>query len=368
MGGEGKFLTPITNAPRNPEFMSRLSLILTCLFLGIQLNLALADGPAGPPPKKRTVTPVEPESVPESVPTADYGQVLFFANTESRPTDERFKVKVGDEVPVCVKLSPNASAYVDKLRDRAIGFLLVMEDSAEPPHRLSIPFGNRLKRLKAGPDGCMGGTWKVPTNTFPGVYQVSDLFWTQIDQSFYSLRNYLYEFSKVEELEVINPKADAEAPKLLGIETFKKSPIPMEYYSGVLRVRVEQIFEIEDKESGLNKKTLRVFYRVDVDGTTVDLLNAKCGSVAQTNRKFRCVLKATNPEIMWGLNQVKLTLQSVSIEDQAGNRLLLEGEDAIKALLPKAETSFLYERKKRLRDEPLFDLKKDPNVPPARDF
>ncbi len=344
--------------------MIRRFLILALIFLGMQPAWADAPGPHEPivPPK------VEVEPEPESVPSADYGQVLFFANTESRPSDERFKVKVGDEVPVCVKLSAKASAYVDKLRDRAIGYMLVLEDSADPPHRLSITFGNRLDRLKPAPNGCMGGMWKVPANTTPGVYQVSDLFWTEVDQSFYSLRNYLFEFSKVEELEISNPKADGEAPKLLGIETFKKSPQTMQNYSGVLAVKAEQIFEFEDKASGLNKKTLTVFYQVDVDGTTVDMLNAKCSGVPQTNRKFRCVLKVANPEILWGMNQVRLALNSISIEDQAGNRLVLKGEDEIKAQAPKAETSILYVRKKPLRDQPWFDLKKDPNVPPARDF
>ncbi|MFO1462217.1 MAG: hypothetical protein U1F66_00410 [bacterium] len=343
--------------------MSLLRSILACLLLCSGIARARADAPTSRAPES------QPElTQAESAPAGPYGQIIFFPAVESRPADERFKVSAGQQVPVCVKLSAQASAYVDRLQDRSIGYLLLMEDAAEPPHRLAITFGNRLKSLKPSPDGCYGGDWRIPDQVVPGNYQVSDLLWMARDESFYSLRNYLYEFSKVEELEVLNPKADSQAPKLLAIKTYKKSPQTMQNYSGVLRVKLEQRFDFEDPESGIKKNSLRVFYSMAVDGTTVDLLDAKCRSIPQTNRSFRCTLQVTNPEIIWGLNRVVLTLHSLSIEDQAGNRLLLDGEAAIKERVPAAETVVVFERKKRLRDDTRFDLPKDPNIPPPRDF
>lgn len=331
--------------------------------------LAAAGGPAradAPPDKAPESAPsAAPEEEPE--PAGEYGSIVFFPASESRPSDERFRVQAGQEIPVCVRLSAKASAYLDKLSAKAIGFLLILEDSSDPPKRLSIALGNRLQRLKPDASGCFGGDWKLPETAQPGVYQVADLFWAASDESFYSLRNYLYEFNRVEELEVQNPKVDGDAPKLTRIVTYKRPPYKAQFYSGVLRIRFEQGFEFEDKVAGLEKNSLRVFYRVEVDGTTVDLLEAKCKPVPQSKR-LRCMMDIANPNILWGLNKVTLRLESLSIRDKAGNALSLKGAEAILAQAPGSRLEAEFSRGKKWPKKPELDLEKDPNVPPKVNF
>lgn len=307
------------------------------------------------------------ESTSESEPTGQFGSIVFFPNTESRPSDERFEVEAGQEVPVCVKLSGQASVYVDKLASKTIGYLLILEDNSDPPQRLAMTIGNRLHRLKPNAEGCFQGTWRLPETVKTGIYQVSDLLWAASDESFYSLRNYLYEFSRVEELQVTNPKSDANAPQLKRIVTYKKPPYRAQYYAGVLRIRFEQGFEFEDAESSVDKDSLSVFYRVEVDGTTVDVLESKCKKIPQTHR-FRCLLDVANPEILWGLNKVTLNLESIAISDEAGNRLQLKGAEEIQAQVPDAVVKAEFIRAKKWPSRPDLDLKKDPNIPPSTNF
>jgi len=336
--------------------------------LGLALLAATGDPARADAPGAKSAESV-PASLPETepAPAGPYGSIVFFPASESRPSDERFRVQAGQEIPVCVRLSAQASAYLEKLSAKAIGFLLILEDSSEPPKRLSIALGNRLQRLKPDASGCFGGEWKLPETAQPSVYQVADLFWAASDESFYSLRNYLYEFQRVEELEVQNPRIDGEAPKLTRIVTYKRPPYKAQFYSGVLRIRFEQGFEFEDKVAGLEKNSLRVFYRVEVDGTTVDLLEAKCKPVPQSKR-LRCMMDIANPNILWGLNKVTLHLESLSIRDKAGNALSLKGTEAILAQAPGSTVTVEFSRGKKWPHRPELDLQRDPNVPPQANF
>lgn len=344
-----------------PKLLNRLLL----------LALAIAGNPAWADAPKEKVPEIAPLATPaaelENPSSGAYGSIVFFPASESRPSDERFKVQAGQEIPVCIKLSAKASAYLDKLSAKAIGYLIILEDASTPPKRLSMAIGNRLHRLKADSSGCFNGDWTIPDTAQPGVYQVSDLFWAASDESFYSLRNYLYEFQRVEELEVQNPRIDPEAPKLKKVVTYKQPPYKMQFYSGVLRIRFEQGFEFEDPISGLDKKSLRVFYRAEVDGTTVDLLEAKCKPVPQSKR-MRCMMDIANPEILWGLNKVTLHLQSLSIRDKAGNHLILEDTKAILEQAPGSIVAVEFSRGKKWPKRPDQDLSKDPNLPSNTNF
>ncbi|HEX5033596.1 MAG TPA: hypothetical protein VFW62_03880, partial [bacterium] len=86
--------------------------------------LADAPGPAAEAPA------LEVESVPESRPTGPYGEILFFPEDSSRPADERHRVTAGQKIDLCIRLSANASAFLEQLQEKAIGFQLLMEDSA----------------------------------------------------------------------------------------------------------------------------------------------------------------------------------------------------------------------------------------------
>ncbi len=301
------------------------------------------------------------ESRPESVPSGPYGEILFFPG-DARPADERHRVSAGQKIDLCIRLSPNASAFIDRLKEKAIGFQLIMEDSAVPPHRMTIVVGNRLFHLKPDGQACFGGDWSIPTTTAPGVYQVADLFWATTSQSYYSLRRYLYEFSRVEELEVQNPKVDQEPPKLLSFRTYQKPPQTMAYDAGVLKIKLEQAFELVDGGSGIDRNTLRVTYRLGVGDDRSNLEDARCRRIQQTQR-YRCVVVLAAPDFFWSTNPVRLSLDSLSVRDKAGNRLWLQGEEAFKAIEPQGALVFEFERKKKWKERHDRDLKRESPLP-----
>lgn len=334
----------------------------TILFLSSSL-LALAFVARADAPGPSSEAPsLAVESAPESRPTGPYGEILFFPEDSQRPVDERHRVTAGQKIDLCIRLSANASAFLDQLQENAIGFQLLMEDSAVPPHRMTIVVGNRLFRLKPDGQACFGGDWSIPATTAPGVYQVSDLFWATSSQSYYSLRRYLFEFSRVEELEVQNPKVDQEPPKLLGFRTYKKAPQPMAYDAGVLKIKLEQAFEIVDGGSGIDRSSLRVTYRLGVGNNRSSLEDARCRRVQQTQR-YRCVLTLAAPDFFWNANPIRLSLDSLSVRDKAGNRLWLQGEEAFKAISPESEQSFEFHRKKKWKDRHDRDLQREPPLP-----
>ena len=331
-------------------------LLLSSSFLALNFSAwADAPGPSAEAPSLRV------ESPPESLPSGPYGEILFFP-LDTRPADERHRVSAGQKIDLCIRLSPNASAFIERLKEKAIGFQLLMEDSSVPPRRMTLVVGNRLFRLKPDGQACFGGDWSIPTTTAPGVYQVSDLFWATTSQSYYSLRRYLFEFSRVEELEVQNPKADQDPPKLLGFRTYQRPPQTMTYDAGVLKIKLEQAFELVDDGSGIDRSSLRVTYRLDVGEERNNLEDARCRRIQQTQR-YRCIVSLAAPDFFWSTNPIRLSLETLSVRDKAGNRLLLSGEEAFKAVEPQGELVFEFQRKKKWKDRDDRDLQREPPLP-----
>src|SRR5262249_17481344 len=285
----------------------------------------------------------------ESAPSGNYGEILFFPRSkegpESQPSEERHSVSAGQTLGVCVRFTKEASSYLDHLSQNTIGYRLILEDSENPPHRLEITLGNHQERMRPDAQGCFGEDWKIPDSTVPGIYQVADLLWATRDQSYYSLRSHLYEFSQVDELNIQNPDLDTEPPQLVGIKTYGLPPYKMVRYPGVLKVRVEQAFQFADKGSGVDKKSLTVVYKISIDGVEQAVKEAQCRPTPPVKDQFRCVLSFTNPEVNWGLRKVNLALHSISVQDRTGNRLLLSGEEEICSRVGGATTSFDFERR-----------------------
>lgn len=334
----------------------RIFLLSSCLLAGAISARADAPGPSGEAAPAVTV-----ETPPESQPSGPYGEILFFPS-DTRPVDERHKVSSGQKVDLCVRLVPKVSEFLDRLRDNAMGLQLILEDSSVPPHRITMVFGNRLFHLKPEANGCFGGDWNIPPNTDPGVYQVADLLWATTSQSYYSLRRYLYEFSRVEELEVQNPKTDLEPPKLLSITTYKKPPQTMSFDSGVLKIHVEQAFELVDSGAGIDGKSLRVTYRLGMGDDRTNLEDARCKRIQQTKR-YRCVLNLYAPDFSWSTRPISLSLESLVVKDKAGNRLWIQGEEGFKAVSPKAELVFEFQRKKQWKNRHDRDLNREAPLP-----
>lgn len=333
-------------------------LLLSSGLLLATVPSARADAPG---PAAEAAPAVVVETPPESLPSGPYGEILFFPG-DTRPSDERHKVSAGQKIDLCVRLKPEVSPFLDRLRDKAMGLQLILEDSSVPPHRMTLVYGNRLFPLKPDAQGCFGGDWSIPPNSAPGVYQVSDLLWATTSQSYYSLRRYLYEFSKVEELDVQNPKTDLEPPKLLGFRTYKKPNQTMTYDAGVLRVRIEQAFEIVDSGSGIDAKTLRVTYRLGVGDDRTNIEDARCKRVQQTQR-YRCILNLYAPDFAWSTRPVSLSLESLVVKDKAGNQLWIQGPEGFKGLAPESDLVFEFQRKKKWKNRHDRDLIREAPLP-----
>ena len=67
-----------------------------------------------------------------------YDGIVFFPDTESRPSNESFSVKAEDRIPFCVSFSDAEHPFLVKIRDRIIGFKIVMEDQQNPPRRVGL--------------------------------------------------------------------------------------------------------------------------------------------------------------------------------------------------------------------------------------
>src|SRR5262249_1832486 len=201
----------------------------------------------------------------ESAPSGNYGEILFFPRSkegpESQPSEERHSVSAGQTLGVCVRFTKEASSYLDHLSQNTIGYRLILEDSEDPPHRLEITLGNHQERMRPDAQGCFGEDWKIPDSTVPGIYQVADLLWATRDQSYYSLRSHLYEFSQVDELNIKNPNLDTEPPQLVGIKTYGIPPYKMVRYPGVLKVRVSRPSSSRTRGAAWTKNHLRLFIK-----------------------------------------------------------------------------------------------------------
>lgn len=266
----------------------------------------------------------EPEPSPAVVSTEekkDLGEIIFFPGAESRPSDDRHKVTSGQVVQVCVRLNDPLPEFLANLKKYTVGFRLIMETAQEPPQVLTLAWGDWLKWLKADPQGCFMGGFQIPTNAKSGVYQVSDLLLATNDHNYYSLRDYLYDFGQVDELEVKNPADDLQAPVLLGIVTHGKTADLLKMDGGVLRAKVQQFFEFKDQGTGIDKKSLRVFYELDIDGDKQGFKEARCQ--LRQREIFSCTLLVREPYFEWSLRQVALSLSSIHLKDRAGNALVL---------------------------------------------
>lgn len=289
------------------------------LIYGIGLFLVMRALPLYSQEKKP-----EPEPSPAAVSSEekkDVGEILFFPGAESRPSNDRYSVTSGQTVEVCVRLTDQAPEFIQKLKKYAVGFRLIMEDNQEPPLILTVAWGDWLKWLRPDEQGCMRGSFQIPPTTKSSVYQVSDLLLATNDHNYYSLREYLYDFGQVDEFEVKNPADDLQAPALVGITTFSNPQNILKMSSGVLRAKIQQLFKFKDQGSGINKKSLRVFYQLDVDGEKQGIKEARCKKWQQ--EKYTCTLVLREPYFEWSLREVVLSLSSIHLKDRAGNLTVL---------------------------------------------
>lgn len=282
------------------------------------------------------------------------GSLLFFPEESKRPEDERFEVEAGTWVPVCLKLNPLKSPFLQETLSEAIGFELILEDSETPPNQLKIQFGPTEKEIKkarkAGKDpyepddsGCYRTQFTIPNYTDPGVYQVADLLVKTRLSDYVSLKQVLLQFSKAEELDIKNPDLDQKAPELLEISSFKDQAQKLGKYGEFVRLKLAQTFIVSEEESGVKPQTLQVWYALQEEGKTTSIYPAQCKRVVHTRWKFTCKLQVTRPLWQWKDARLGLVLETIRLEDKAGNAIKIQDPKAFAQKAQEEPILFEYE-------------------------
>jgi len=239
-----------------------LILIFFQFFWGWSGQLWAAD--ASPVPSPSPLAGEVQDST--SLPSSGGGEILFFPANPERPADEQFTVQPGEKVPVCIRLVGLDYPIVNKIQKRATGFKLILEDDQSPPNQIVFSKEAPNGLLSRNAQGCYEGTFRIPRLTSEGIYQVANLLFQGAGKNFYSIRELLYEFKKAEELNVKNEKSDLKGPQLEQIYSHHK-PIRRISRSGqFMKIEVQQFFLFSDDTSGLDTKTLKVFYQLTENG------------------------------------------------------------------------------------------------------
>jgi len=300
------------------------------------------------------------ESQPISLPLVEgngdkLGEIIFFPGAESRPSEDRHPVVSGQYVDVCVKLNDRIPESLKLLKKYTVGFRLIMEDNQDPPQVLTVAWGDWLQWLKPDAQGCYSGRFQIPPTTKSSVYQVADLLIATNDYNYYSLREYLFDFSQVDELEVKNPTDDLKPPALSAISSYNDPKGRFKLEGGVARAKIEQIFEFLDEGTGIDKKSLRVFYQLKVDDNSQGFKEAKCRK--RSGGDFLCKLDWREPFFEWSLRQVVFELSQIRIRDKAGNLTLLEDPQLFAEKAGANPVRFEFSREKTYKPKLLKDQK-----------
>lgn len=292
---------------------------------------------------EKTNTAEETTVLSETAPSLDAGQVIFFPDNTNRPSDDRFNVKAGEIVEVCLKINPDYSPVFQEIIKTALSFRMVLEDDKTPPSSIVINGGDKKNPLVLDAKGCFRSSFQIPPETNSGIYQVADLFFDTRVRNFISVNQSLYDFSQADELKVENDREDSTPPELLKIGSFQNEIQPIGKNFGFLKIQVTQYFTFKDEGSGLMPKTLKVFYLLSENDQGVNIYPAQCKKRMGEKGVFRCRVKLLRPEFEWERTRLSLELESIYINDKAGNLLILKNPETF---LEKAEgtpTKFIFE-------------------------
>jgi len=308
------------------------------------------------------------QAEPPQLDTSGYGGVFFFPEKGQRPKDDRFKVRAGEEVSVCIKLSSRKSEILQEVKNQATGFQLILEDNKDPPNSIVVEDSGEDSRLSEGTRGCYITEFEIPVQTAPGIYQVANFLIRLQNDSFYSIREYLYEFSHADELEVENPSKDLEPPKLVMISSLEPKVKKIKKRSTLASIKIKQSFRFEEEASGIDRKSLRVFYRLYEEGRVKGVFEAKCKNIWGWDNRFRCRLVLRRPNLQWALRDLSLELESIYIKDKAGNLLSIPEPKNTPEVDKVGPLRFEFiDKKKIIRLEPITEpeVEKENDLEPS---
>jgi hypothetical protein len=273
------------------------------------------------------------------------GAILFFPDQASRPPNDQFEVKAGHQVDVCVQIQFQNHPLLQSLLANPTGFRLILEDEKVPPNAIIIQEEPKKNFLKPDSRGCYFSRFKVPPLTEEGVYQVADLLFKFPGRGYLSIHQLLYDFSKADELKVINPSADTEKPILLEISTFQEQTRRIAKAFDFYKIKVKQDFTFEEKGSGLAPGTLKIYYRLMEDGERTGIYQTQCKKYFKQKNKFHCELELTRPRFQWEQSHLILELDSIYLEDKAGNQLVLSDPETFKKAAAETPIRFEFRQK-----------------------
>lgn len=252
------------------------------------------------------------------------GEVWFFPDQSPRPADDRFEVVAGQEVPFCLKLRAKGSPLIKRIQEEATGFRLILEDNQTPPNVMSISIGDEKTPLIPDEQGCYRGKFEIPLQIDQGIYQVANLFFRTRRRNYVGLKQILYNFSQADELNVTNPNEDKKAPKLIRISTYQKSLGKLDGVGSFEDIKIKQDFAFEEEGSGVAPESLRVYYALLEEGQQVSIHQADCKRIRRRNWNYKCQLHLLRPDWQWEASRVSLVLQSIYVQDKAGNLMVLQ--------------------------------------------
>lgn len=270
------------------------------------------------------------------------GGVLFFPDQAARPENDVFDVEAGQEVEVCIRINPKFHPLLNRLVSESTGFRLVLEDNKTPPNAIMVQEESKKGVLPPGADGCYSSRFKIPPLTEEGIYQVADLLFKVPGRGYLSIHQLLYDFSQADELNVKNPKSDEEKPSLVEISTLQEKTRRLGKYYDFFKIEVKQDFTFNETGSGLEPKSLKVWYQLLENGERTGIYLAQCRPAFRKKQTFHCDLQLTRPQYQWDLSQLSLQLDSLSVEDKAGNRLYLQGAEEFKKVSPSTPIQFNF--------------------------
>ncbi len=249
------------------------------------------------------------------------GELWFFPMQSERPENDRHSIHAGDRAPLCLRLHSQTS-LIAQLKPQITGVQLILEDEEMPPNSFKIEIGNGKSYIKEGPGTCYLSFFRVPRQIKPGIYRIADLFLRDRDKNFISLREYLYEFSQADELEVLPPEKPVEEVELLEIRGFNFDPRRQIEYTNNVVVRAKQIFIFSGDKDELKKDALSVYYQLKEDEDSKGIYEAKCKPRVRTKNQFYCELRIMRPKDQWALRQIELQLNSLYLKDKTGRVVL----------------------------------------------
>lgn len=270
------------------------------------------------------------------------GELWFYPMRSQRPENDRHLIHAGERASLCLRLH-SQSDFIAELKKHITGAQLILEDEETPPNNFKIEIGTESSYLQEGPGNCYLTFFRVPRQIRPGIYRIADLFLRDRDKNFVSMRNYLYEFSQADELEVLPAKEAVEEVQLLEIRGFDFDPRQQIEFTHNVQVKARHVFVFSGDKKEIPKNGLRVFYQLKEDEEEKGIYEAQCRPRLKTKNQFYCELKLMRPKSQWALRQIELALDSLYLEDKSGKLILsLQEPQVFEEKANKTPIKFIY--------------------------